>query len=146
MKEGGPELSLGWYVIDVLLDFMGQSATSVYADYDNYTSPGSPFMDCGKMVLRLKNGAMASWDMYFCHRIPYPTWELEVAGPKGVIRVQAAGDGTADTVRCTHLRRRSASSETGRQGAAIHHQVQAHAKRYAVFFSCNIISMGQYKI
>ena len=96
VKEGGPELSLGWYVIDLLLDFMGQSATSVYATYGNYTSPGSPFMDCGKMVLRLKNGGMASCDMYFCHRIPYPTWELEVAGPKGVIKVQAAGNGTAD--------------------------------------------------
>lgn len=96
VKEGGPELSLGWYVIDLVLDFMGQGATSVYAQYDNYASPGSPFMDCGKMVLRLSDGGMASCDMYFCHRVPYPAWELEVTGPKGVIRVQSAADGTAD--------------------------------------------------
>ena len=95
-KEGGPEFSLGWYVIDLVLHFMGQSVASVYAEYDNYNSPGSPFMDCGKLVLRLGNGAMASCDMYFCNRFPYPSWELEVAGPKGMIKVQAAGDGTTN--------------------------------------------------
>jgi predicted dehydrogenase len=87
-KEGGPELSLGWYVIDLVLYFMGQEVTSLFAQYDNYVSPGSPFMDCGKLVLRLANGGMASCDMYFCHRVPYPTWELELAGPKGVVKVQ----------------------------------------------------------
>jgi predicted dehydrogenase len=71
--------------------------TSVYAEYDNFTTPKSPFLDYGKMVLRMKSG-IASCDMYFCNRVAYPSWELEVIGPKGVVTVrrgEAAGDMTA---------------------------------------------------
>jgi predicted dehydrogenase len=86
-QEGGPELSLGWYGIDLILHFMADGVRSVCADYGNYTSPGSPFMDCGRMVLRLAGGGVASFDMYFCNRVPYPSWQLEVVGPQGVISI-----------------------------------------------------------
>ncbi len=86
-KEGGPELSLGWYGIDLVLQFMQDQVATVSAQYGNYTSPGSPFMDCGRIVMRLARGGVASFDMYFCNRMPYPSWQLEVVGPKGVISI-----------------------------------------------------------
>ena len=90
-KEGGPELSLAWYVIDLAMHFMGSGVDRVFADYENYTSPESPFMDCGKMVLRMTTGAIVSCDMYFCNRFPYPVWELEILGPRGAVKVHAEG-------------------------------------------------------
>ena len=95
-REGGPELSLGWYVIDLVLDFMGRRVESVFAQYANYTSPDSPFMDCGKLVMRLAGGAMASCDMYFCNRVPYPSWEMEVVGPRGAVRVHPVRAGSTE--------------------------------------------------
>jgi len=84
-REGGPELSLGWYGVDLMLYLMNDRATTVYAQYGNYTTPDSPFMDCGRMVLRMAGGGIAGFDMYFCNRVPYPSWQLEVLGPKGLV-------------------------------------------------------------
>ncbi|MFC1582692.1 Gfo/Idh/MocA family protein [Planctomycetota bacterium] len=99
-KEGGPELSLGWYVLDLVLHFMGPKVRDIYAHYDNFTTPDSPFMDCGQMVLTMRSGAIAACNMYFCNRMPYPSWEIEIAGPKGIIRVQQSGPdaGTTESV------------------------------------------------
>jgi predicted dehydrogenase len=60
--EGGPELSLVWYLVDLLLHFMARPVKHVPAIYGNFTSPDSPFMDCGKLTLGLADGAMASCD------------------------------------------------------------------------------------
>lgn len=87
-KEGGPELSLGWYVIDLAMHLTGSKAASVFADYRNYAAADSPFMDCGKMMLRMTNRAMVSCDMYFCNRFPFPVWELEIVGPRGAVKVE----------------------------------------------------------
>ena len=56
---------------------MGQGIASVYAEYGNYTSPDSPFMDCGRILMRTEGNGLASFDMYFCNRVPYPSWQLE---------------------------------------------------------------------
>lgn len=96
--EGGPELSLGWYGIDLILHMMSDSVSSVYAEYGNFTSPNSPFMDCGRMMLRLQRGGMASFDMYFCNRVPYPSWQMEIVGPKGVISIHRLEGGASQTV------------------------------------------------
>jgi len=91
-KEGGPELSLGWYVVDLAIHLMNSGVTRVFAEYENYTTPESPFMDCGKMVLRMTTGAIVSCDMYFCNRVPYPVWELEILGTLGAVKVHAESD------------------------------------------------------
>jgi predicted dehydrogenase len=91
-KEGGPELSLGWYGIDLALHLMSDQIKTVYASYDNYTTPDSPFMDCGRLVMAMERGGMASFDMYFCNRINYPSWQVEILGPKGVISLHRTGD------------------------------------------------------
>ena len=83
--EGGPELSLGWYGIDLILHLMADTPTAVFAQYGNFTSSDSPFMDCGRIELRLAQGGMASFDMYFCNRVAYPSWQAEIIGPQGVI-------------------------------------------------------------
>ena len=68
---------------------MGQEIASVYAEYGNYTSPNSPFMDCGRISMRTEGSGLASFDMYFCNRVPYPSWQLEreyslyLSGPGG---------------------------------------------------------------
>jgi predicted dehydrogenase len=85
--EGGPELSLGWYGIDLAIHLMGDKVKTVFASYGNYTTPGSPFMDCGRMVMEMERGGVASFDMYFCNRMDYPAWQLEIVGPKGVISI-----------------------------------------------------------
>jgi predicted dehydrogenase len=83
--EGGPELSLGWYGVDLILHLMGDQVKTVYAQYGNFTSPDSPFMDCGRIEVRLAQGGLASFDMYFCNRFAYPSWQLEIVGPRGVL-------------------------------------------------------------
>lgn len=94
-KEGGPELSLGWYGIDLILYFMNDKVKRVFAEYDNFTSPNSPFMDCGRINMRMANGGIASFDMYFCNRVPYPSWQMEIIGPKGVISIHR-GEGNSN--------------------------------------------------
>ena len=96
--EGGPELSLGWYGIDLALQLMGRTVKTVYAVYGNYTTPDSPFMDCGNIEMKMEDGAIAVFNMYFCNRVPYPSWQMEVAGPEGVISIHRAGSGSCDTV------------------------------------------------
>jgi predicted dehydrogenase len=97
-QEGGPELSLGWYGIDLALQFMQERVSSVYAKYGNYTSPNSPFMDCGRMVLGMEHGGTASFDMYFCNRINYPSWQVEITGPKGVLSIHRSEPNSTRTV------------------------------------------------
>ena len=97
-QEGGPELSLGWYGIDLALYLMGNQVKTVFANYGNHTSPGSPFMDCGRIVMEMERGGAASFDMYFCNRINYPSWQLEIVGPKGVISIHRTGENGAKTV------------------------------------------------
>ncbi|RIK51899.1 MAG: hypothetical protein DCC57_10430 [Chloroflexi bacterium] len=98
-QEGGPELSLGWYGIDLVLHLMQDTIQSVYAQYGNFTSPDSPFMDCGRIEMRLMGGGLAAFDMYFCNRVAYPSWQLEIVGPGGVISVhRAAADATSVAV------------------------------------------------
>jgi predicted dehydrogenase len=101
--EGGPELSLGWYLVDLVMHFMEQKVTHVSAEYGTYTSPDSPFMDCGKLALRMDGGAMASCDMYFCNRFDFPSWEMELVGDKGALLVrQSCGvPPTTSVILCT---------------------------------------------
>jgi predicted dehydrogenase len=95
-EQGGPELSLLWYAADVLCWFAGAAVTRVYAEYDNFASPDSPFMDNGKAILRFANRAMGSADVYFSVRgFRMPSWEIEVVGRSGALRTQqSAYEGT----------------------------------------------------
>ena len=88
--EGGPELSLGWYGIDLILHLLDDDVTQIYADYGNFTTPDSPFMDCGRMVLKMRRGGNAVFDMLFCNRFAYPSWQLEVVGTQGIVAIQRA--------------------------------------------------------
>ena len=101
--EGGPELSLGWYVIDVLRSIVPRPVRRVFAEYGNFSSPGSPFMDQGKIVLRFDDETIGACDMYFSNRFGFPTWNLEVIGTEGAIRTHAgrAGDGVPRAVLWT---------------------------------------------
>jgi predicted dehydrogenase len=96
--EGGPELSLGWYGVDLVLHLMGKPVKTVYAQYGNYTTRDSPFMDCGRIEMRLASEALASFDMYFCNRVAYPSWQLEIVGPEGVISIHRAAPDSSTTV------------------------------------------------
>ena len=96
--EGGPELSLGWYGIDLILHLMDDDVESVFAEYGNYTTPDSPFMDCGRIVARMSRGGVASFDMYFCNRVPYPSWQVEVVGPQGVLSIHRKEGSSRDVV------------------------------------------------
>ena len=90
-EEGGPELSLGWYVLDVLRSVVPKPVRRVHAEYHNFATPGSPFMDQGKAVLQFEDDTLASCDMYFSNRFPFPTWDLEVIGTKGALRTHSSG-------------------------------------------------------
>jgi predicted dehydrogenase len=97
-KEGGPELSLGWYGIDLAMHLMRDDVKGVYARYGNYTTPDSPFMDCGRIVMEMERGGTAAFDMYFCNRMSYPAWQLEIVGPKGVISIHRTGEDPSKAV------------------------------------------------
>lgn len=90
-EQGGPVLSLGWYVYDAIRWLSGSEISRVFAEYDNYATPGSPFMDNGKAVCRLQSRAIASADLYFSTRWPFPTWEIEVIGSTGAIKTMQTG-------------------------------------------------------
>jgi len=89
-EEGGPELSLGWYVLDAIRWLSGSEVVRVYAEYENFLGPG-PFMDNGKGVMRLATGALASMDIYFSTKWPFPRWEIEVVGSKGAVKTLQTG-------------------------------------------------------
>ena len=87
--QGGPELSLIWYAADVVRWFAGSEVTRVYAEYDNYLSKRSPFMDNGKIILRFENRVMGSIDIYFSvDGFRLPAYEVELVGTAGAIRTQ----------------------------------------------------------
>lgn len=87
--QGGPELSLIWYAADVVRWFAGSEVTRVYAEYDNYLSDRSPFMDNGKIILRFENRVMGSIDIYFSvEGFRLPAYEVELVGTTGAIRTQ----------------------------------------------------------
>ena len=87
--QGGPELSLIWYAADVVRWFAGSEATRVYAEYENYLSDRSPFMDNGKIILRFGNRVMGSIDIYFSvDGFRMPAYEVELIGTEGAIRTQ----------------------------------------------------------
>lgn len=88
-NQGGPELSLVWYAGDVVRWFAGSEVSRVYAEYDNYLSENSPFMDNGKIILRFENNVMGSIDIYFSVRgWSFPSYEVELVGAEGGIRTQ----------------------------------------------------------
>jgi len=98
--EGGPELSLGWYGIDLILHFLGQDVERISAEYGNFTTPDSPFMDYGRINLRMGNGTLAAFDMLFCNRFAYPSWQLEIVGTQGAISIHRTEQpGTQTVVR-----------------------------------------------
>lgn len=87
--QGGPELSLIWYAADVVRWFADSEVTRVYAEYDNYLSDRSPFMDNGKILLRFENRIMGSIDIYFSvDGFRMPAYEVELIGTEGAIRTQ----------------------------------------------------------
>ena len=88
-EQGGPELSLMWYVGDVVRWFAGSEVERVYAEYDNYLSDNSPFMDNGKVILRFENRVMGSIDIYFSVQgWRFPSYEMELVGTEGCLRTQ----------------------------------------------------------
>ena len=97
-QEGGPELSLGWYGVDLILHLMNDRPAAVCAQYGNFTSPDSPFMDCGRITLRMARGGLAAFDMYFCNRVTYPSWQMEVVGPRGVLSIHRVEGESRETV------------------------------------------------
>jgi predicted dehydrogenase len=90
-EEGGPELSLGWYVVDAIRWLSGAEVVRVFAEYGNFASPRSPFMDNGKLLCRLSSRAIASADIYFSMSWSFPRWEIEVVGSKGAIKTMQTG-------------------------------------------------------
>lgn len=87
-EQGGPELSLMWYVADVCRWLAGSEVQRVYAEYGTFHSPGSPFMDNGKALFRFANGCLGSADIYFSCDFEFPQWEVEVMGTQGALRTQ----------------------------------------------------------
>jgi UDP-N-acetylglucosamine 3-dehydrogenase len=98
-EQGGPELSLLWYTADVLSWFVDSPVVRVYAEYDNFATPGSPFMDNGKAIFRFANRVLGSLDVYFAVRgWQMPRWEIELVGTRGAVRTQqSAYEGTLFT-------------------------------------------------
>jgi len=94
-ENGGPELSLFWYVVDCLRWLTGKEIAGVYSQYDNFLWPQSPFFDNAKALVRFDDGTLGSIDAYFCMRWRYPSWEVEIVGSKGAIKTtQSNFEGT----------------------------------------------------
>jgi len=103
-EEGGPELSLGWYGIDLIMGLFGEDVKNVYASYGNFTTPDSPFMDAGRITMTMAGGGFAAFDMYFCNRVPYPSWQAEIIGDKGVLSLHRVEGSSGKTAICADTR------------------------------------------
>jgi predicted dehydrogenase len=95
---------VGWYGIDLILHLLNDQVTQIYASYGNFTTPDSPFMDCGRMVLQMAQGGSASFDMLFCNRFAYPSWQLEITGTEGIIAIQRSAPDSNGAVVTLHNR------------------------------------------
>lgn len=49
-------------------------------------------MDCGRIEMIMKDGAQAYFDMYFCNQVAYPSWQMEILGPGGVLSIHRTGN------------------------------------------------------
>jgi predicted dehydrogenase len=87
--QGGTMHTLGVYAAGLLNWFIGAPAERAYAEAMNLNSPGLPFPDCAKGVVRYANRRLGSMDIYYCADYgPAPLWEIEVGGTKGLLRTQ----------------------------------------------------------
>jgi len=87
--QGGTMYTLGVYAAGLLNWFIGMPAQRAYAEMENLNSPGFPFPDCVKGVIKYQNGRLGSMDIYYCADYgPAPLWEIEVGGTKGLLRTQ----------------------------------------------------------
>ncbi len=84
--EGGVELWLGWYPIDLLHYFTGSSITRLFAT----AHPGGASPDWPHTVLHaaceFANGVKGSFDFYGNINYPYSRAEWELLGEHGLIR------------------------------------------------------------
>jgi len=103
-EEGGPEMSLSWYGIDLVMRLTGEDVKNVCASYGNFNTPGSPFMDCGRLSLTMDSGALAAFDMYFCNRAAYPSWQVEIVGTDGVLSLHRTEGDVYKTSICADLK------------------------------------------
>ncbi len=87
--QGGIEYSLGLYAADLLNWFLDAAATPpvrTFAEYDTLNTPGYPWMDSGKAIVRYARGKIGSMDIYYSVPCPAPLWEIEVSGRDGLLR------------------------------------------------------------
>jgi predicted dehydrogenase len=88
-NQGGIEYSLGIYAADLLnwfLDAGANPAVRTFAEYDTLNTPGYPWMDSGKAVVRYGQGKLGSMDIYYSVPCSAPLWEIEVSGRDGILR------------------------------------------------------------
>ncbi|HEX6972402.1 MAG TPA: Gfo/Idh/MocA family oxidoreductase, partial [Limnochordia bacterium] len=96
--ETSPEVFLGWYCTD-LLGWLGNSRIETIDGLGaRLADTVTPHADTIKAVGRLESGALVSFDVYFGVAWPYPSFEVEVIGTAGAIRVtQTQHDGSVYT-------------------------------------------------
>jgi len=83
----GPWMHLGFYNADNILSFMGWAeVASVFAHYAKLSPEDAQPEDCGKGLVKLKDGRIASMDLYCSSMWSGPLWEIEAIGTKGFIR------------------------------------------------------------
>jgi len=83
-----------------MMGLLGEDVSKVYASYANFTTPKSPFMDVGRMSMTMSKGSLAVFDMYFCNRVPYPSWQAEIVGTEGVLSLHRIEGGAGKTAIC----------------------------------------------
>lgn len=91
--QGGIEYSLGLYASDLLNWFIDAGANPpvrTFAEYDTLNTPGYPWMDSGKAIVRYGKGKLGSMDIYYSVPCPAPLWEIEVSGRDGILRTNGS--------------------------------------------------------
>jgi predicted dehydrogenase len=82
-KNGGPEISLAWYVAGLLRWFVPSEPVRASAVYSNLANDWFPFMDNGQAVVAFASGAVGSAAVHFAVGWPYPHTEVDLIGTKG---------------------------------------------------------------
>jgi predicted dehydrogenase len=97
-KNGGPEISLAWYVAGLLRWFVPSEPVRASAVYSNLLNDWFPFMDNGQAVVAFADGAVGSAAIHFAIGWPYPHTEVDLIGTKGSMQLRLSETGWTECI------------------------------------------------
>ena len=89
LGEAPPTFTLGWYCVDLLSWFNQGTVSEFQSVAGNLIDHSSPHVDFVKSVCSFTDGAIGSLEIQFGISWQYPSFDIEVIGERGAIRIRS---------------------------------------------------------